>query len=271
MYKIAILFLVSLQILVACKSSKKVEQVAHPSQQKVTKISYIETKKLELKLFKGLNMGDNIPSTVDSKYELTFDQNASIYQKIKNTSGPLEMESDDGSIKMVIQQDNNPDILYTDLSSGAQVHRKTFMGKEFLVSSKEKKPEWKVSNEKIKYLGYVCRKATAVQTVEKISKEGEKESVDEEIVAWFTTEIPISTGPQVYTGLPGVVLMVSIDEGKTEIKAQDITPEVVIAKPLQRPTAGQKVSKEEYLSIQKEKTKEMINQYKRKGGIIIRG
>lgn len=34
----------------------------------------------------------------------------------------------------------------------------------------------------------------------------------EKVEAWFTTEIPVSIGPKLYTGLPGLVLKVKTDK-----------------------------------------------------------
>ncbi|MET4140250.1 GLPGLI family protein [Pedobacter sp. UYP1] len=55
--------------------------------------------------------------------------------------------------------------------------------------------KWAVEKEKKKILGYNAQKATC-------SFGGRK------YIAWFTTEIPVSTGPWKFSGLPGLILHV---------------------------------------------------------------
>ncbi len=54
------------------------------------------------------------------------------------------------------------------------------------------------------------------ETIKAIHKDGKR-------VAWFTTKIPISEGPEQYSGLPGIILMLeSLHVGKT-ITAKTVT------------------------------------------------
>lgn len=65
------------------------------------------------------------------------------------------------------------------------------------------------------------------ETTKAVHKDGKR-------VAWFTTKIPISEGPEQYSGLPGIILMLeSLHVGKT-ITAKTVTQKVtstVIALP----------------------------------------
>lgn len=84
---------------------------------------------------------------------------------------------------------------------------------------------------------------------------------DQTITAWFTSEIPFSTGPDEFFGLPGLILAVEIN-GETAFLATsiDLTPpeEGVLSKP----DKGKKVTQEEFNKIIEDKIKE----FKETGG-----
>ena len=116
------------------------------------------------------------------------------------------------------------------------------MTRSFLISGEIGNKAWKLTDNKIKVLDYICPGAEL--------KEG-----DNTITAWFTSEIPIPTGPDEFYGLPGLILVVEIN-GETAFMATSIdltSPgEGVIA----RPDKGKKVTQEEFDRIVAEKVKE---------------
>lgn len=242
--------------------------------QKAGTIKYNHVVKLEINAPEGIDLGDMMPSEIATKKELVFNNNLSVFQDSKeNVSEDIEMSSDDGSFKMIIEQDDTEDILYTDLKAKTTLHQTGFMGKEFLIEEDLERPKWKITDERIKYLGHVCQKATMVQTIPPGpgAKEGETPK-ERQVVAWFTPEIHCSVGPDSFNQLPGAILMISVDDGKTEIKATEIIFDSPESERLEKPTKGQKVSGEEYEKIMAEKLKEMEEMYGgRNGTIMIRG
>lgn len=236
-------------------------------------IKYAESTKLEIKGIEGIDLGDMMPSSIDTNKELFFDKKVTVYRDAAdNVSEDIELESDDGSFQMVIGGSDTEEILYTDIKNKTTIHQTAFMSKEFLIEEKLEKLKWKLTNEKIKYLGYVCQKATAIQTVDP-TPGTDGAPTERSVVAWFTSEIPVPIGPRRFNQLPGAVLMVSIDEGKTEIKATDVSFETPADDVLQKPTKGKKVTSEEYNKIVAQKMKEMSEMYggREGGAIMIRG
>lgn len=67
------------------------------------------------------------------------------------------------------------------------------------------KTDWIMTRETKKFLGYNVRKA-----IRKTENGGE-------IVAWYTTDINMKTGPDKYVGLPGLVLEVIMPFGKPDV------------------------------------------------------
>jgi GLPGLI family protein len=64
-------------------------------------------------------------------------------------------------------------------------------------------------------------------------------------------------GPGKYHGLPGAILMISVDDGKREIKALTVELEAIEKDLIKAPNKGKKVTEEEYVEIQELKMKEM--------------
>ncbi|MFT4567808.1 MAG: GLPGLI family protein [Saprospiraceae bacterium] len=241
--------------------------------QKAGTIKYLETIKLEVKEIEGMDFGDLMPSEISTNKELLFSDAISVYRESKdNVSEDIEMESDDGSFKMVLKTSEGEEILYTDIKGKKSIQQTSFMGKDFLIQEDLENPKWKITNEKIKYLGYVCQKATMTETIDAISEENDHTSEERDIVAWFTSEIPVAIGPRDYYQLPGAILMISIDEGKTEIKATEVLRGTPNKTELEKPTKGQKVSSQEFVNIMSEKMKEMQEMYgSGEQAIMIRG
>lgn len=109
----------------------------------------------------------------------------------------------------------------------------------FIVESELDDFDWKITNETKQIMGYQCYKATGLISNKKYP----------EVVAWFTTQIPVNIGPKNYTGLPGLIL--ELEEGQliyyaTKVK---LNPKKKIA--INRPIKGEVVSAKQYDSIGK--------------------
>jgi GLPGLI family protein len=136
------------------------------------------------------------------------------------------------------------------------VQQKDFMGRKFLVTSEISKSDWKMTGQQKTILGYPCQQATIMKD-------------SEQVVAWFTPAIPVSTGPDEAGGLPGLILSLSI--GKVyAIDAVSVELTEFDKKILTKPTEGKKMNKEQFEAIVKEKRKEIEGEGGGKGNVIIR-
>lgn len=132
--------------------------------------------------------------------------------------------------------------VYYDFDKNQKLEQVEFMTRLFLVESEIEPVPWKLGSEKKKVLDYICLGATA--------------NIDgQEIKAWFAPEIPVSLGPSVFGGLPGLILAVERN-GETAYVATsvDLSPAANLS--MAKPNKGSKVSREEFAAIQKEKEKE---------------
>ena len=132
--------------------------------------------------------------------------------------------------------------VYYDFGKNEMTQQVMFMTRNFLLSDSIKKKAWKLITKSVKILDYTCMGA-------------ELKKGDQTITAWYTPEIPISTGPDEFFGLPGLVLAIEINGEYAFVATSiDLTPpkKGVFSKP----DEGNKVNREEFNKIVYEKLNE---------------
>jgi len=132
--------------------------------------------------------------------------------------------------------------VFLDFEKNQKLEQVEYLTRLFLVKSDIQALAWKLGSEKKKVLEYTCMSATVTLD-------------DQEIVAWFSPEIPVSLGPSVYGGLPGLIMAVERN-GETAYVATSVGLTPPAEGSLEKPDKGNKVSREEFESIRKEKEKE---------------
>lgn len=229
-------------------------------------IKYSETVKLDIQVDMpdGIDLSGLLPESTTLQKELYFTDAQSIYQDAKeNENLDQEINSDDGSMQIIIKTSEFDESLFLDYESHTSFQFTGFMGKSFLIEKPIKKRKWKLTGDKIMYLGYECHKAEMVIQGEAPEDENTL------IVAWFAPTIKTQAGPSSYNQLPGAILMLSVDGDKTEIKATEINLDINPSEFITKPTKGKKVTQAEFEEIMIEKEKEMKEMFG-EGGMIIR-
>ena len=133
---------------------------------------------------------------------------------------------------------------YVDFASGGITEMREFMGRTFLISGDRPSHQWKLGMEQREFLGYMVQKATAVHD-------------GAEIEAWFTPQIPVQAGPGEYGGLPGLILVLSLDGGHLLYSATEVNLEGLGDVEIAPPTDGEMVTREEYEALVAEKLEEI--------------
>lgn len=221
------------------------------------KILFEETIKLEVPDDpEAARFAAMMPREQRSQKTLHFNEGSTLYVPEKKKDAEEEAVTGEGGMRLRVRMNVPEDKIYTDLKAGKVVEQRDFMTKKFLIAAAAAKPAWKLTGLQKEVLSYSCQEAVWID---------EKDTV----TAWFTTGIPVSAGPQGWTGLPGMIL-----EGSRNrdffINAIAVTPGPVDEKVLVQPKEGKKVTKEEYREIVAAKRKEMQEQFGGRGNMIIR-
>lgn len=237
--------------------------------QKEGEIIFKETMKIQIQLpedspITAEQLKKMLPPEQVSKSVLYFNESATLFMAVKGEEPEeQELSHEEGGmrIKMKFAGASSDNVTYLNLDKETLVEKQDFMGKTFLVQDKDPKLPWKLGTESKKIMDYNCTKATA-------------EIDDRMIEAWFTTELPIASGPGSYFGLPGMILEIqsSGESGSRTFLAQEVNFKTLEKDKIAAPKKGKKVTSDEFRKIVEEKTKEMQEQMGGGGNrIIIRG
>lgn len=196
--------------------------------------------------------GIDMPSSRESKKILIINGTESNYVTNKKDIDQKAKDKFNGGRKRRFRGSNTSknDVLYQDIASGLQLNKKDLFGKEFVIKEEVSKPKWKIiASEQRDILGYTCMKA-------------EFQDTSNLTTAWFTPQIPISFGPAGQSGLPGLILAVSVGEDRI-ILATDVNLDSQEAK-IEVPSDKKTITREEFDTLRDEKRKEMRAMWKRR-------
>jgi len=207
-------------------------------------VIYQEIMKMDIKL-EGVDeqLAAQIPKERKTEKILYFTEKEAMFENHQkdDPEETMPMEGGGGMMIKMYQPDNKS---YLDLAQKKMIEQKEFMSRIFLIESELKSEKWKISGQQRKILDYACQEAIA-------QMEGQ------EVHAWFTPQIAVPAGPGRYSGLPGLVLAVEMDQGDRKLEAIAVELKKVDKSVLKKPSKGKKVTQEEYQAIVAEKMKEM--------------
>lgn len=172
-----------------------------------------------------------LKATRDIYYKLIFDENTSYYNHIE----ALKTDNAKGLNRTKVLAGSGE--FYTSIKSKKiQSTNSYFNG--WLIEQEQMK--WELLNEQKTISGYSCYKAIANRKL--ISSSGEENI---EIIAWYTTDIPIPYGPRNYSGLPGLIIKLEESRGliieMTKIKETNVKVKKPEGKPISDRDFQQKI------------------------------
>ncbi len=170
----------------------------------------------------------NQPQFKKLKSTLNFTDNKTLFTPIEDEAGNGSFWGDDAMVKQ-----NN--ITFTDLQSGSFISQKSVFEETFLVKDSTRKIHWKITDETREIAGFNCRRANALIM----------DSVY--VVAFYTDQIPVSGGPESFTGLPGMILGVALPHENITWFATKVTETYPDAKALAPPKKGKEVNYKQLL------------------------
>jgi GLPGLI family protein len=199
---------------------------------KYKQTTYIDTEKIPA------NMQMDMPKSFDAFMRLSFNKTISLYEK--DPDYKEEINPNDNTPRMFRRmRERSNKVIYKNITESTSIEQSNLFGKDFLVSDSIAAIKWKVSaGEQKTILGYTCMKATF------------KDSTNN-LVVFFTPQMPVGFGPDKYGNLPGIIL--EVQSAQIHIIATEVKKDEPIIQP---PTKGDKVTRKEFDKIREEKMKE---------------
>ena len=246
--------------------------------QKEGRIVYERVFQLPVRTFRDMDpeIAKQIPKSRTDHYELLFANNQSLWQFLPDASNDGGDHTFGGGGTIIRFAGGNNDVSFHDLTKSTRLDYREVMERSFLVSDSISKLSWKLSDETKTILNHTCRKATStrVSTRTQMTMEnGEMKRTPIQdtavVVAWYTTDIPVSVGPEYQGQLPGAVLELDFGNGQTLYKAIEYTPKVSTSK-IKAPREGKKVTAAEFIKEREKLMEEMQKNMPPGSGMRIR-
>lgn len=231
-------------------------------QQKEGKVIYQRSVQ---RLFQMPGMNDDVARTRSDKVELQFGNNQSLLKRVEEDENNPDVISGGDGVRIQMITSGSDDVTYYNFDERKRVESRELFDRTFIIEDSFRRFRWKMHNDSKNILGYSCKKATLQQfgqrpVVEMINGQVESKQVPDtlNIVAWYTDAIPVSAGPQYQGQLPGLILELSINEGRTEYKALEILPKADISV-IKAPKGKKKYTTHEF-EIERDKILEEMQQ-----------
>ena len=138
--------------------------------------------------------------------------------------------------------DEEEDIFIRDQKSKKTKDIRILLGKKYIIEDDIPKLKWKILNELKDIEGYVCMKAETKDTVNNVV-----------IHAWFTDKIPVMSGPEGFSGLPGMILALDFNDDDVNIVVTkvDMAPQKPVVLPIPKKIKGKSILYAEFYSRKK--------------------
>lgn len=235
-------------------------------------------------------IAERMKGMLEKVYVLNFNQSESTYREEEKLDAPGSGRSMWGG--MMSSFTAGPQ--YKNVKENLLLQGQEFFGKQFLIKDSLPDLEWKLGTETKQIGQYTCFKATTTKNVDeldfsKMRRRGNDEKDSEKgkdstaadstqtdrtfedfevpefiiVTAWYTPQIPISSGPSEYQGLPGLILEVNAD--KIVMLCTKVVLNPKEKNIIEKPEKGEIVTRDEYNTIVKDKIEEMRQMYGGRG------
>jgi len=254
------------------------------AQMKEGKISY----ERKINMHRNLpdpQMKSMVPEFRTDKFELIFNENVSLFRSVVDEEAPdpfANAGGGGGGMRMNFRMPTAN--TYTDMAKQMQYEERAFFEKEFLIIDSLKQYKWKLSEETKTIAKQLCKKATTMITSPqmrmRVSIGGAGNNTDTtantprapketELVVWYAENIPVSFGPDNYSGLPGVIMEIDQDNGATVTTAVEVSAKYP-KKELVAPTKGDKMNRAQFQENMQKLMQDMQRGGGGRGGMRIR-
>jgi GLPGLI family protein len=161
------------------------------------------------------------------KSTLSFTKDKTLYEPVPSADNKY-MNLVPSVVPALVEQNST---IYTDLAANSSINQKVVFDQAFLVKDNARKIIWKITDETRDIAGYSCRRANGIML----------DSVY--VVAFYAIAIPVSGGPESFSGLPGMILGVALPHDNVTWFATKVSEKIL--PPLKVPAKGKAVNNKE--------------------------
>jgi GLPGLI family protein len=176
-----------------------------------------------------------VPQFQTADYEIIFKDSIAVYKAVPKDEAPdpFEKQGGGGGLNIRFSGPGDDGISWRNYGSGRLLEETTLADKKYIITDTLHSNTWKLTDDTAMILGHPCKKATTT------SPRGSKVS------AWYAGDLPLPIGPDQFSGLPGVILKLDIDEGNIVFTAKDIQSKAA-SQQLKEPNTGRLITRADF-------------------------
>lgn len=201
------------------------------------KVGYVDVMTMQMRLNQEGAIANTIVSTTSTELQLIYYNGESLYESVSEP----KTETGEGNSWLKMDLTIATPAVYKNFNKKELISEEYIIDKKFLVSSDISNYSWSITKDEDVILNKRCFKATC-------------ESIHGLVIAWFCPDIPICDGPYIYSGLPGLILKLEVQNSvitATSINLTDSNDFVI-----NKPNKGKKVKRDKYEELLATKLKE---------------
>ncbi|CAN5434639.1 GLPGLI family protein [soil metagenome] len=202
-----------------------------------------------------------VPEFTTSKMELLFNSSQSLFHPVANeVEDEMPQPGGDGG-RRIIRFGGMDAETFRDYEKEQIVEARELGPKKYIIDDTLKPLKWKMEEDTMTIMGYLCHKATTSQAM-RMGRPGFMPGTDtstnktppppqqQPVVAWYTEAIESQAGPDNFYGLPGLILKTDLNNGTmvyTATSFEKLDKDLVKA-----PANGKKITREAYRKMMQE-------------------
>lgn len=187
------------------------------------------------------SMKSMVPEFSTSKVELLFSSDESLLRNIKEEEDIRDQAGQETNGPVVrMRFGRGDDQTYKNYSTEKMIQQREMGPKKYIIEDSFPHQSWKLEADTQTIKGYLCKKAIT---------SGQQGNV---VIAWYAEDIQSPSGPEVYGGLPGLILLLNINDGEMVYAAQEIAAGNPDHKLVQAPADGKKITRAAFRKMMEE-------------------
>ena len=178
------------------------------------------------------SMKSMVPEFDSAKTELLFTSGESLYRNIKEAEDIRDQAGEDNDHPVIkMKFGGGDDQIYKNYTLEKMTQQRELGPKKYIIEDSFPHQTWKLEPDTQTIGGYLCKKATTT---------GQQGNT---IAVWYTEDIQSPSGPEVYGGLPGLILQLNSNNGELVFTAITIDTKGLDKALVQAPTDGKKITR----------------------------
>lgn len=178
------------------------------------------------------SMKNMVPQFSTSKAELLFSADESLWKNLKEEEDIRDQAGEDQDRPVIrMKFGGGDDQTYRNYATDKMVQQREMGPKKYIIEDSLPHQSWKLLPDTLRVQGYLCHKASG------------KSQAGDPVIAWYAEDLQASSGPEMYGGLPGLILLVDINGGEMVFTALSLETKGLDKGLVQAPTDGKKITR----------------------------